>query len=46
MTPFTKMKKFAQRAAGAGWNRHVNPWQRRKANKIIRRKLREEARDA
>jgi len=33
----TKHLKWAQRAGGAGWNKHVGPWLRRKANKRLRR---------
>ncbi len=32
-----KYLKFAQRAGGAGWNKHVSPWLRRKTNKRLRR---------
>ena len=35
--------RWAQRAAGAGWNKHVSPWQRRKANKRLRRFLKSES---
>lgn len=35
----TKLQKIGQRRAGAGWNKHVTPWQRRKAKKTIRRIL-------
>jgi hypothetical protein len=31
-----KLLKWAQRAGGAGWNKHVSPWLRRKANKRLR----------
>ena len=36
-----KYFKWAQRAGGAGWNKHVGPWLRRKANKRLRRLLNE-----
>jgi hypothetical protein len=29
--------RWAQRAGGAGWNKHVGRWLRRKANKRLRR---------
>ncbi len=32
----TKLLKWAQQAGGAGWNKHVSPWLRRKSNKRIR----------
>ncbi len=32
-----KYLKWAQRAGGAGWNKHVSHWLRRKANKRLRR---------
>lgn len=32
-----KYLKWAQQAGGAGWNKHVNSWLRRKANKRLRR---------
>jgi len=32
-----KYLKWAQIAGGAGWNKHVSPWLRRKSNKRIRR---------
>lgn len=35
----TKLQKIGQRRAGAGWNKHVTPWQRRKAKKKVRRVL-------
>lgn len=31
-----KLLKWAQQAGGAGWNKHVSPWLRRKANKRMR----------
>lgn len=31
-----KLLKWAQQAGGAGWNKHVSPWLRRKANKKLR----------
>ena len=33
----TKVKKFAQRKAGAGWNQHINKYQKRVANRVMRR---------
>ena len=42
---FTKVKKLAQSKSDAsGWNRHVNKFQKRIANKVVRRMLREELR--
>ena len=39
----TKMKKMAQAKSDAsGWNKHVNKSQKRIANKVVRRLLREE----
>lgn len=38
----TKVKKMAQGRAGAGWNKHVNKWTRRYANKVIRRWFKKE----
>ena len=39
----TKMKKLAQsRSDASGWNKHVNKFQKRIANKVVRRMLREE----
>lgn len=35
-----KEKKRAQRAGGAGWNKHVNKFQKRAANKAMRRQQR------
>jgi len=38
---FTKVKKLAQAKSDAsGWNRHVNKYQKRIANKVLRRMLR------
>lgn len=37
----TKLQKIGQGRAGAGWNKHVTPWQRRKAKKTVRRGLRQ-----
>ena len=31
-----KYLRWGQRAGGAGWNRHVGKWLRRKANKRLR----------
>ncbi len=31
-----KLLKWAQKAGGAGWNKHVGSWLRRKANKKLR----------
>lgn len=45
MNPFTKLKKFAQRAAGAGWNKHVNKYQKRVGNRVIRRELKKDMKD-
>jgi hypothetical protein len=40
---FTKVKKFGQnKSAASGWNKHVNKHQKRIANKVVRRVLREE----
>ena len=40
---FTKMKKLAQSKSDAsGWNKHVNKFQKRIANKVLRRMAREE----
>ena len=40
---FTKMKKAAQAKSDAsGWNKHVNKSQKRVANKVLRRMLKEE----
>ncbi|MBU0570332.1 hypothetical protein KKB40_06195 [Patescibacteria group bacterium] len=33
----TKYLRWAQGAGGAGWNKHVGKWLRRKANKRLRR---------
>jgi len=46
MNPFIKIKKYAQRAGtAAGWNQHINKYNKQKGNKIIRRILRREVRD-
>jgi hypothetical protein len=45
MTPFTKVKKRAQAKAGAGWNRHVGKYLKRHANSVIRRALKQEAKE-
>lgn len=40
---FGRMKKMAQAKSDAsGWNKHVNKFQKRIANKVLRRLLREE----
>jgi hypothetical protein len=40
---FTKMKKLAQSKSDAsGWNKHVNKRQKRIANKVVRRMLKED----
>ena len=36
---FTKVKKFGQRSPDAGWNKHVDKYQKRTANRVIRRVL-------
>jgi len=37
----TKLKKYAQSKSDAsGWNKHVNKFQRRIANKVLRRIVR------
>lgn len=38
----TKAKKFAQRKGGAGWNQHVNKYVKRVANKVMRRRAKDE----
>lgn len=41
---FTKMKKLAQSKSDASvWNKHVNKFQKRIANKVLRRMLNNEA---
>ncbi len=41
----TKLKKAAQAKSDAsGWNKHVNEFQKRIANKVLRRTSREDAR--
>jgi len=37
-----KLQKHAQGKAGAGWNKHVSPQQRLRANKVMRRFLKRE----
>jgi hypothetical protein len=37
MIALTKLKKFSQRKASAGWNQHVNKYQKRVANRVMRR---------
>jgi len=40
---FTKLKKAAQAKSDAeGWNKHVNKAQKRIANKVLRRMVRED----
>lgn len=40
---FAKVKKLAQSKSDAsGWNKHVNKFQKRIANKVVRRMQREE----
>jgi hypothetical protein len=40
---FTKVKKYAQgKSDASGWNQHVNKLQKRVANKVVRRMLKEE----
>ena len=34
---FIKVKQLGQARAGAGWNKHVNKFQKRIGNKVIRR---------
>jgi hypothetical protein len=42
----TKLKKLAQAKSDAsGWNRHVNKFQKRIANKVLRRILRRDIAD-
>jgi hypothetical protein len=39
---FTRMKKVAQaKSAASGWNKHVNKPQKRIANKVLRRMLKD-----
>ncbi len=39
---FTKLKKLAQSKSDAsGWNKHVNKGQKRVANKVLRRLLKQ-----
>ena len=43
----TKVKKYAQgKSDASGWNRHVNKYQKRIANKVVRRVLRLETEQA
>lgn len=37
MTPFVKVKKWAQRAGCCGGHKHVDKWTKRRANTRIRR---------
>jgi len=39
---FIKVKQLGQAHAGAGWNKHVNKFQRRIGNKVARRISRDE----
>jgi hypothetical protein len=40
---FTKIKKYAQgKSDASGWNQHVNKSQKRIANKVVRRVLKDE----
>jgi len=40
---FTKFKKLAQSKSDAsGWNKHVNKGQKRVANKVVRRLLKQD----
>jgi len=40
---FTKVKKYGQSKSDAsGWNKHVNKYQKRIGNKVVRRIWREE----
>lgn len=39
---FIKVKQFGQSQAGAGWNKHVNKFQKKIGNKVIRRLERQE----
>ena len=40
---FTKLKKLAQgKSDASGWNKHVNKFQKRIANKVLRRMLRKD----
>ena len=34
---FIKVKQYGQSQANAGWNKHVNKFQKRIGNKVIRR---------
>lgn len=43
---FTKLKKFAQSKSDAsGWNKHVNKRQKRIANKVLRRILKQDVQE-
>jgi hypothetical protein len=42
---FIKVKQLGQAHAGAGWNKHVNKFQKRTGNKVIRRISRQEVLD-
>ncbi len=42
-TGFIKVKQLGQAKAGAGWNKHVNKYQKKIGNKIIRRVMKNEA---
>ena len=40
---FNKMKKLAQsNSAASGWNKHVNKFQKRIGNKVLRRMLKKD----
>jgi hypothetical protein len=45
LTPFTKVKKMAQQAGAAHGNRHVDKYLKRHANSVIRRALKQEAKE-
>lgn len=37
---FIEVKQYGQSQAGAGWNKHVNKFQKRIGNKVLRRVMR------
>ena len=39
---FTKVRKLGQGKAGAGWNQHVNKYQKRAGNRVIRREMKKD----
>ena len=43
---FIKVKQLSQAKAGAGWNKHVNKFQKRIGNKVVRRMLKRHIADA